>query len=206
MPKRVHSVRLEPSTGPSSAARTHCSAPDAAPPEGGWAGFLNCGLHGSDSSHRISNPHRPFPLRDLWDPKESTPTSLRPAPPPTARLGRILRHLMPRPLRAGGRASAIAACTAVTRATAAQAHTGPFPFETLRSVRGQPNRLEPCSGLDGAARTHCSAPDAAPPEGGWAGFLNCGRHGSDSSHRSSSPHRPFSLRYLKVSEGTTQPT
>ena len=187
-PKRVHSVRLEPSTGLDGAARTHCSAPDAAPHEGGWAGFLNCGLHGSDSSHRSSSSHRPFPLRDLWDPKESTPTSLRPAPPPAARLGHIAAHLMPRPLRAGGRASLIAACMAVTRATAAQAHTGPFPFETLRSVRGQPNRLEPSTAPDGAARAHLAAPDAAPPEGGWAGLRNCGR--SDSSHRISSLEPP----------------
>ena len=94
------------------------------------------------------------------------------------------------PLRAGGRAYIIAACTAVTRATAAQAHSGPFPFETLRSVRGQPNRLEPCTGPSGAARAHLAAPDAAPPEGGWAGFLNCGLHGSDSSHRISSLEPP----------------
>ena len=137
---RGQSDRLETSTGPSGAARAHLAAPDAAPPEGGWAGLHNCGLHSSDSSLRSSSSHRPFPLRDLWDPKESTPTSLRPAPPPS-----------------------------------------------------------------GAARAHLAAPDAAPPEGGWVGLRNCGRHGSDSSHRISSPHRPFSLRDLKVREGTTQP-
>ena len=127
--------RLETSTGPSGAARAHLAAPDAAPPEGGWVGLRNCGLHGSDSSHRSSSPHRPFSLRDLWGPKKLTPTDLRPAPPPAARLGRILRHLMPRPLRAS--------------------------------------------------------------------FLNCGLHGSDSSHRSSSPHRPFPLRDLWGPKETT---
>ena len=123
--------RLETCTAPGGAARPHCSAIYAAPPEGGWAGFRNCGLHGSDSSHRISSPHRPFPLRDLWGPKKLSPTGSRPAPARAARLGRILRHLMPR-----------------------------------------------------------------PPEGGWAGLHNCGLHGSDSSHRSSSAHRPFPLRDL----------